>query len=73
MLHDYSACQVQLSADTLATATSASDLTSPASVDVRRATEKGDERAAPEVEHGDFPSAQPISYRDIGRWSSGKI
>jgi hypothetical protein len=30
-----------------------------------------EELASPEVEHEDFPSAQPISYRDIGRWSSG--
>jgi hypothetical protein len=46
MLYDYSACQVQLSADTLATATSASDLASPASADVRSAAEKCDELAA---------------------------
>jgi hypothetical protein len=45
MLHDYSACQVQLSADTLATATSASDLASPASADVRSAAERRDELA----------------------------
>ena len=46
MLHEYSACQVQLSADTLATATSASDLASPASADVRSAAEQRDGLAA---------------------------
>ena len=40
---------------------------------IGRAAEQRDEIAAPEAEHGEFPSAQPISYRDIGRWSSGKI
>jgi hypothetical protein len=37
------------------------------------AAETQEELASPEVEHGDFPSAQLISYRDIGCWSSGKI
>ena len=46
MLHDYSACQIQLSADTLATATSASDLASPASADDRSAAEQRDGLAA---------------------------
>jgi hypothetical protein len=46
MLRDYSACQVQLSADTLATATSASDLASPASADVRSAAEQRNGLAA---------------------------
>jgi hypothetical protein len=46
MLRDYSACQVRLSADTLATATSASDLASPASADVRSAAEQRNGLAA---------------------------
>jgi hypothetical protein len=68
MLHDYSVCQVQLSADTLATATSASDLASPASADVRSAAEQRDEFAPLLIELHAIPHAERGPHCRISNW-----